>query len=241
MRSGFIRALWGSSDAGIWDPALADRASRKTWQDVRNCWRRQRHLRAVTYVFGRENFEFARHLGYAVELVDERPVVFQGRGGMWRHKLEILHRAMQDFDEVVYLDHDVRKCVRRLPRSLWRRLRRRGPLQAALRQYRRPQCPWRSTAPRLLPAGAFIYLRDAGIARRLLEVSRAQPVWSDEQCMAYVFDELDPGVWLRGAQTGISQFARRFDPYCYHVRGMVTPCSVPLFVIGRMPAVPVAS
>ena len=235
MRSGFIRALWGSGDAGLWEPALADRAVCKTWQDVRNCWRAQRHLRAVTYVYGRENFDFARSLGYAVELVDERPVVFQGRGGMWRHKLEILSRALLDFDEVIYLDHDVRKSVRRVPRDLWRRLRRRGPLQAALRQYRRPQCPWRAVARGLLPAGAFIYLRDGAIARRLLEVSSAQPHWSDELCMAYVFDELDPNLWLQGAASGVLRFAQRFDPYCYHVRGMVTACTTPLFVTGRIP------
>lgn len=233
MASGFVRVLWGTGDSSQWDTKLATRALNKTMEDVRSCVRRQRAVRGVTYVYGEDNFQYVQSLGFDARLLDKRPILYPSQDGMWRHKLEAIRVAMDDFDEIIYLDHDVQTRFRRVPRRLWRQLKHRAPLQSSLRSYRRVKIGWRQQGRRLLPAGAFIYMRDRKIAERLVEVAKAQPTWTDEHCMAYVIDELDPYLWSSGVDAGIAKYGSTFAPYCYRVKGMVAPCAQPLFVTRR--------
>lgn len=117
----------------------------------------------VVYVFGKENYDLLKSEGFVCKLISEESVVYDMKERLYRHKLDILKSAMEDFDEIVFLDWD---CVpiKPLPHDFWGKLNNKAPFQANLFQYRTKKCLWRNADWRKVCNGGFLYLRDKKIA-----------------------------------------------------------------------------
>jgi hypothetical protein len=98
----------------------------------------------------------------------------------FRHKLEVLHQGMQEFDEVVFLDWDCTEC-RPLPGNFWERLAEKSEIQAVLRQYRRKKVMWRKEHQRKLPEASFVYINNKETTKGLNKLweEMGRP-WSEE-------------------------------------------------------------
>ncbi len=243
MRTAFIRGLWGDR--------LVPRSRIKIIHDLENCINQPLQLPFVSYSFGRENTALLRSVGiepielsrlgivnfFGARRRDPTPPPTYRRGqyvgpspihnfgvSMWRHKLMAMEAALQDHDQIVWLDWDA-KLLRRLPHDFWEHIAAGAKVQASLRQYHRIKCPWRrSTGRRLVPGGAFVAIRGHDTIRQLLELQAQHPKEDDEITYARWVD-LQQGGW-HGEHVYRSA---GFEPWCYRIRGQLFPPSMALF------------
>lgn len=196
----FIQGLWGDERF---------RRYAKVRGDVERAAKRPLRPAPVTVLcYGLDNLAFLRRLGFQAICIHPEPVQnYSGHDvdrdhrqdytgsiaygiSSWRHKLEVILSAVEEFKEVVWLDWD---CTLELPLpgDFWRELRRQQPLQMGLRWYRRPQCGWRESDQRLLPHGAWIYCRDPQIIRDVIAIhcTLAEGLCMDEHAFAMWFDQ----------------------------------------------------
>lgn len=230
IRYAFISGLWG-------DDNVLRRP--KVRNDIRKMLgRRHQPYPRFAYCYGRENYEFVRSMGVASVLIDEAAVCnFHGaaernpneRGNMnygvamWRHKLEIIHHALQQFEAVVWLDWDS-WLLSPLPDDFWHRLSTKAEMQASLRQYRRKQCRWRKKDQRKVPSAAWIYVRGREFSEKLLKLYDQFPHNREEHIMVRGVEQ-ELGGWK-----GVEGYVQGgFEPYCFYVRGQVTTPEVRLF------------
>lgn len=224
----FIRAFWGDSKL--------PRAYSKIMREIERSAKQAANLDQMVFVYGAENAEAVRALGFDVVLLSEDGMIFghgnRCDGSMWRHKSRAIREGLERYGEVVHVDWDV-SVPNRVPDDIWERLRAKGSLQAPLQQYFRRQCYWRKddNEPRKLPYGCFIYISDVGHLDAMQRIwdEHGKPQWTDEHPMAMWTDTLTDG-WQ-----GVAEYERRFEPYCCTVRR--SPLSaesiaakVPLFV-----------
>lgn len=196
FRRGFIRTLWGDE--------TIPRSQTKIRNDVRWALSNSQSIEAINYMFGRKNQEFLRSLGLPSRLIDDREVVWPG-AQMWRHKLEAWKTALTEFDEIVFLDWDVR-IVQPIKEDFWARLQSKADLQACLLQYRRIKAPWRASDLRKVPSAAFVYIRAAEVADNLIELWNSGRFPTEEICMA-AFTDLQFAGWQ-----GTDAYYRHFEP-----------------------------
>lgn len=226
----FISGLWGDSEV--------QRLPKVRRDMVVAMAREHQPAPRVAYCFGEENAEELSPYGLEVRLLEKAGVVdFRQQGerrttqrgvhnygvSMWRHKLEILRLALENYRHVVWLDWDCWLHAP-LPASFWDRLARGADIQAKMRQYKRRQCPWRKQDLRCVPSAAWIYLRNRSLADRMLEIHDEFPRWREEQAMAYAIDE------RIGGWQGAEVYAELgYEPYCFNVRGQLHQPEVYLF------------
>ncbi len=224
--------------SGLWGDEIVRRVP-KVLDDIHTMLKRpiQPEPR-VAYCYGRQHFDFVKNLGLETRLASEAPLEKfseaeernpNDRGNvnygvsMWRHKLEIMHLAAQEFDALVWLDWDSWLHYP-LPADFWERLAQGAEIQASLRQYKRRQCRWRSTDIRKVPSAAWVYLRGSDITARMLELHTEMPHLREEQIMAYVTDQMSGG-W----QSPETYKNNGFEPYCFRVRGQIHRPEIRLF------------
>jgi len=203
MSSTFVHGLWGET-AGSENPTLT---LPRTLKAIRHAVAAEHQPEPlVVYCYGEDNREFLREHGIEPLLCSPDPIHnflpgvsnrnCQSKGRLnwglnfWRHKLDCIQRALDNHDEVVWLDWDVRQ-LRPLD-DFWSTLREGPPIQAALRAYKRPQCGWRARGQRtFVPHGAFIYCRSLVVICRVIDLHiREHPTCTDEIAIAHAIDEL---------------------------------------------------
>jgi len=209
MRSAFIRGLWGVPRPDAPTNELKTRVS--VVPEIQNWERDSKGIPFQTYAFGTENKALLTSVKIDAKLLDERPEVFDNVTKMWRHKIEIIRRALDDFDEVIWLDWD---CipVKSLPPDFWARIASGQPYKACLKMHKHTHCRWRSDYEhqRYLPSGGFVYIRGADTADWLIRCfdglgwERA----SDEDAMGKLGDE------ILGGWKGAMEYCLNFEPYC---------------------------
>jgi len=238
MSRAFIYGLWGS-------PELTPRRA-KTLTEIER-WTRDanRPQPWEVYCFGQNNRDWLDERGIPCVMLHRDPVVdFYGVGGppkpwgkgqmvwgdcaIWRHKTAIIHAAMKRHSAVVWLDWDT--VLREpLPATFWRKMAKRQPIQMSIIQYRRVHCFWRPRGEgrRIVPEGAFIYIRDRRIISRVNRKYAKHRDVTDQAIFAMVMDE------MMGGWNGEDEYkARGFEPYCHSIYSQFHRPDVELFKTG---------
>ena len=210
MKKSFVRGLWGVYD----DSNRITKRRFRVKRNVQQIVTAKHTVPFVTYVFGEENFVELKELGVNAILLDKNPAPFNLVRHQYRNKIEILMHAMEDFDEIVYMDWDV-YLKAKLPSDMWEKLGNRASIQACLQQYHRPKCPWRKDDWRKVPNGGFVYLRDKQLP------SLAATWWeklgsgdNDEPAWARIIDE------MMGGWQGMEAFWKEYEIMYCNLRGM---------------------
>ena len=190
MKRAFIRGLWGIYEH---DERRFYKRRLKLDNDMKMVKLNKNSKNHITYVFGEDNYKYLIDQGFEARLVDKRPIVWDMDNEQFRHKLEVLHQGMQEFDEIAFLDWDCTEC-RPLPDNFWERLGEKAEIQAVLRQYRRRKISWRSEHIRKMPEASFVYINNkettVGLNKLWEEMGRP---WSEELVIAKYMDNLSGG------------------------------------------------
>jgi len=173
MKRAFIRGIWGD----ITEKGMRDGKICKDIECIKNNPYTEKF---ITYVFGEDNKKYLEEKGFDCVLVDVRPVIWDMEKQLYRHKLDILKAAMNDFDEIVFLDWD---CIPTIPLvdGFWDALGKKAPFQANLFQYRTKKCLWRSKDWRKVCNGGFLYLRDKKIPDEFIQKYNELSEWVKEK------------------------------------------------------------
>ena len=167
MKRSFIRALWGD---------VSNHRNGKIAKEITSLKERDWF---TVYVFGTENHDWLKSLGYNVILINEDPVVWDLEEKMYRHKLEVFNWAFDDFDEFAFLDWD---CVPVAKMDeAWNELGRKEVFQANLFQYRTKKCLWRAEDTRKVCNGGFAYFRDSSIPPKMINIYNKFVILSEKQ------------------------------------------------------------
>jgi hypothetical protein len=171
MKRALVRAVWGkfTGDSDEFTSCLSPNPS-KLANDIANQATEYQKYPFVIYVFGFHNANILQSLfpdGEIIKVSDEVNI-WDMKTELYRHKLEVLKIAMQEFDEVIYLDWD---CVpqKNITDEIWSILGRKESFQANLQLYKTKKCLWRKTDQRKTCNGGFIYLRDKTIPDMLIK------------------------------------------------------------------------
>jgi hypothetical protein len=216
MKKAFIRALWGD---------VANHRNGKISLEIQKV---EDKSWFTVYVFGIDNYTWLKDLGFNVVLVDNESTKWDLETEMYRHKLEVFDRAMEDFDEIAFLDWD---CVPTGDISnAWSELGKKAEFQANLFQYRTKKCLWRSEDQRKVCNGGFVYMRDKGAPYQIIRIWDEFHKWVDkrkaernarglelrfrEKCM--IFDD-EPAMSkyvdeIYGRWCGIYEYWMNFEP-----------------------------
>lgn len=222
MTRTFIRCVWGvyensqlptgSSDANaLWkgNDKLARR--KKIDVDIDLIIKNKFNEPFVVYVFGKDNYEKMKSLGFNCVLANSDPAPYDQVKYVYRHKLELIKYAMEadGYDELIYLDWDCRP-QKKLPSNYWDEFQKKESIQACLQQYRRRKCLWRGENDvRKVPNGGFIYLRDKTIPKKVIQIWETMPQDNDEPAIARFIDDMMSG-WK-----GMDEFWRLYEaPFC---------------------------
>lgn len=214
-RSAFIYALWS-------DPNDCMRWKNKTFAfDLQQAALHRLGSDVRIYCWGDRNRDEAAKLGIPAVLVDARENVWGSvyPGSMWRHKIEAWRMALQEYQEVVFLDLDIMQ-LQPVPSDFWTRLRAKSPFQANLLQYACRKAPWRSVDSRKVPSAAFVYLGHREVPETLARLSDEHPTWTEEIVAAHYTDCLANG-WQ-----GVDHWATTHEPYCCLVKRSAMPPEV---------------
>lgn len=235
MKTAFITGFWGSSDPAWWRGRMPEhriephirRWLNKTVPEAQRSCELMLKLGTRVYAYGKE----------AAEAVAPLPVTMMSTaefGGHWRLKLDIIRKALDDFDAVTWVDMDIRMLVDELPSDFWERMHDKGPCQALITQWHRRKCHyWRSDKenPRSMPSGAYIYCRSTSIIDTAIQWLEDQkrvrphdaPFLDDQQAIAFAIDELNGG-WK-----GLDYYNEHHNPPWYTLRTEIFPCETPIF------------
>jgi len=220
MKRSFVRTLWGDLLPKWKKMTSADKKKlhiykvrrMKMEHDIDRALKLPHQVDFVTYVFGESNYKKIVKLGLKAVLVDKNPVLYER--DYYKHKLDALYAAMQDFDEIVYLDWDT-KPKKHVDDGIWEELNKKASFQASLWAYKTPKINHREKKidNRFSPAGGFVYIRDKAIPKRLLELWEVAPnSWSEEPAFSMLTDE------MIGGWQGLKKYWETFEPECYKTR-----------------------
>jgi hypothetical protein len=213
MKRAFIRALWGNTNLKSDGAVNVGARRKKVDEEIDIILSNPNTVPFTTYVFGEENLQhlISRGLndnGYSCFLINKSPVAYDLQKEFWRHKLDVFQSAMQDYDEIVYLDWD---CVPFKPifKDVWDRLNKKESIQANLQFYRNKKCLWRNVDWRKTSNGGFVYMRDKGIPLKLIEIWESFDLnnrfW-DEICISKLTDD------MMGGWSGAEKYWELFEP-----------------------------
>ena len=208
MTHAIIRGLWGEGD-GHTDHDLAD--------TIRKAHRNGDTVDRV-YCFGHRNAHILRACGYNPRMLGPKPYATPKlnkekmgyratRWGVnyWRHKALIMQAALNEFDEILWTDFDVRQ-QQPLPDNFWEELGSGPELRAplAIQRSSRHGAFWRTKsipgrrgilAARIVPGGGYIYMRGRDIADQFLSIHEQRPQWNGQPCMSLLLDRMYDG-WM---------------------------------------------
>lgn len=184
MKRAFIRAIWGDfmgidndtfSHTGVMTSPKPSKLNLDIMKQS-NCGL----LKHYVYVFGRWNKEFIRQWYFEPRQISRKSNVWDMKTELYRHKLEVLRVAMEDFDEIVYLDWD---CVpqKQITDEIWDILGKKESFQANLQLYKTKKCLWRKGDQRKTCNGGFIYIRDKKIPDLLIKNWESFKMWTEDQ------------------------------------------------------------
>lgn len=190
-KRGFIHALWG-----IHEHEGRRFYKRRTKQDddIRLKLKSPYNEPFRVYVFGEDNYAMTQELGFDSVLIDKRPIIWDMDTEQFRHKLEVFDKAMEDFDEIVFLDWDTIP-VKPIPDNFWEKMEEKASFQSPLIYYRRRKALWRGkTDSRKLSSASFVYLRDKSISEGFIKTweDMGRP-WSEELAMSKHIDKINGG------------------------------------------------
>lgn len=242
--SAFVRMLFGDPLVLRWPKALADAA---------NCVIGRKHPEGtITYAYGVQNNHFLRYL-----LVKPDPIQIGDSGvcswgatcernpsgrrnetghvnwgiSCWRHKLEIIKRAVSEYGEVVYLDWDC-WLMRPLPADFWSEMRKGQPFQAAMLKFSRQIVPDRPMPDGAYkPHGGFVYCRDSTIMDEMMALSVEFPTYHDETLYGIWIERHWGSKWK--AVDAVRWIEEGWEPYAYGCRHQVRHVMNPVFWEGR--------
>lgn len=159
----------------------------------------------VVYVMGTDNYNQVKQYGSKCVLVNKDPFMFDIVRHQYRHKLEIIKMAMEEYDEILYLDWD---CIpqKKLPNNYWDILGKKEVFQANLQIYHCRKCHWRKSDIRKVPNGGFIYIRDKSIPSKVIKLWESIGGDNDEPSWAKFTDDY-VGGWQ-----GIEKYWELFEP-----------------------------
>jgi hypothetical protein len=187
----FVRALWGDQPPSPYAKGPDEAGLGKNQIEVLNTWRRFAQPKpCLNFVWGKHNADFMRRNGIPFFEMSEA-----GNPGVshWSRKLLCCERALELFDEVVWMDWDVR-MVRPLPDDFWQQLRRGQCFQAKLHWYKKMRSWFRplknSPNPCVLPGGGCFYFRDLNLVRHCHNIFRRFQTATDEVVFALLYREM---------------------------------------------------
>jgi len=231
MKRAFIRGIWGD----ITSNGIRNGKMRKDIDAIKANPYNNYNDDFVVYVFGREAYKMLTLEDFNCKLIDENPVRYDMEKQLYRHKLDIVYEAMQDYDEIVFLDWD---CVPTapVPDDFWETMRKKAPFQANLFQYRTKKCLWRKEDWRKVCNGGFLYLRDTKIAEDFIGNYQEMSEWVEKQRAAresqgkklrfreeaLIFDD-EPAItkWVdddMGGWKGIDEYWDNYEPEFCNVK-----------------------
>jgi hypothetical protein len=176
MKRTFVRALWGN----IFTPDnLASRGT-KVKMDISNHLNQSSTFPMVVYTFGELNHKNLLDMGVHSRLISKEASIWNMETELYRHKLEVFKYAMDDFDEIVYLDWD---CVptKKIPIDFWDMLNKKESFQANLFQYLTKKCLWREDDQRKVTNGGFVYIREKQITNLFIQYWNDFKEWTTKQ------------------------------------------------------------
>lgn len=205
-----IRVLWGNPTSSI------------QWIRVKKDVTRQVASFTVpqfAYVYGHENYNMLVKLGMdklQIVLVHDNPYPDgkkdkrRGRYLMlpWHYKLELIRRALEHHDEIVYCDWDVDCFATSLSEVFHLLTKRDFTLSAYL--YRKPRHPKRETnkEKRIGVSGNWIHLRGFDFLDEVVEEMKRTDTglgnWHDEIAMGNLLDR-KYGGWM-GEETWLKKY-----------------------------------
>ena len=220
MKRAFIRGLWGEQPESLAEDTPDKRKKmalrrRKMDRNIDALLKCKHQDPFIFYVFGDQNYNYLKKNGFDCVLLDKNPVKFNIVKHMYRHKLEIIKRAMEEYDEIIFLDIDCFQ-IHPLPSDFWKILNKKEVVQAPLFAYRHVKCPWRKTDKRKVPNGGFVYIRDKSIPDKVIsaweEIGKGD---NDEPAWAKLTDD------MIGGWQGMEKYWEIFEPpFCRLGRGI---------------------
>ena len=203
MKRAFIRGLWGVYSK---ENNLVKRRY-KMDHDIKKTIKSKHAPPSITYVFGKDNYKYLKDLGVEdLKLVCDEPQMFNLTKYQYRHKLEIYKMAMEDYDEIIYIDWDCDPKYK-LPNDFWDKMGKKGYIQANLQQYKRKKCLWRKEDTRKVPNGGFLYIRDKDFPDEIIDCWENKTKGdSDEPSIARAMDERSGG-WI-----GSDEYWKHHEP-----------------------------
>jgi hypothetical protein len=142
--------------------------------------------------------------------VSDEPIAWDNAKYICRHKIELMKIALDDFDEIVWVDWD---CVqtRKIPANFWLRMSSGQPFKACLKRQKKPNCWWRSDreSMRFLPCTAVTYVRGKDTIKHVVDCwTETKMHANDEIAFAKMSDN------LLGGWKGPEVYCSNFDPFC---------------------------
>ena len=161
----FVRALWGIREH---NEVRELKRRNKISNDIRLVKDMPFQHDFRVYVFGKENYEKCSELGFDCKLIHDEPFAWDPMKRQYRHKLEVFKRAMEDYDEAIFLDWDT-VPVQDIPENFWEKFYEKEEIQTTLNRYHKKKAPWRRGDERKLSCAAFVYMREKSIPDGIIE------------------------------------------------------------------------
>jgi hypothetical protein len=210
-RRAFVRGLWGKVDDSnrqLWRKKRVD-------ENITALLRNPYNEPFITYVWGADNYYMLQDAGVKdLILVDKNYFQWDLIKFQYRHKLELLKLAMQDYDEIIHMDWD---CLPQRPINnmdeFWASHYKKEAIQCNLYYYANVKCPWRKEDQRKCINGGYMYIRDSNIPTELIKVwdeycthRRNRFKQSMEPSTSKYLDDKNNG-WI-----GLDNYYNRYEP-----------------------------
>jgi len=221
MKRALVRILYGEPNNPKHD---FNNSRSQVDKDILNCLANEKSSEFVAYCFGKYNYDFLKQAGCKkIVLASDNPWIDGEVPFSFMNKIHGFKYAMEDYDEVVFLDWDTSQ-VRGLPTDFWEVLGKKEVVQAPLVMYptKKAILPWRRFRPdkanRIVSNSSFLYMRDKSIPCKLLKMKEdldlnkniytygklkdyninATKQWNDEVYLSRYMDDICggwDGVW----------------------------------------------
>lgn len=211
MKRMYIRALWGYADKAETDSYSGRRS--KMDNDIDIVMYNDNDEPFMTYVCGQKNFDYLKSKNINCKLLSKDPFIYEPIKGvqhMYGHKLYVMQAAMEDYDEIVFLDWDCMAATK-IPNNFWSTLGEKEAFQASMRGYKKRKCHWRRRDKRQRPCASFVYFRDKKIIDEMVEMWEKDKRRSEEDVFAKYTDE------MIGGWQGADKYWELFEPHFFNL------------------------